>query len=162
MQPWGKTVVSPAAPPMQMQAVASGRKEPIGHTRGQVPGAVGPLLCSGRDAASRQSRGSDFYVVAFAQVRCHPPWPRGSRGRQEPGLLSVCPRRLPGRQTLGVGEGLGDPQRGRSGQTRMGLSSQAGLSCPWGPGPPLATSTDQSRGAAVPGGGDPSPGAGRG
>ena len=76
----------------------------------------------------------------------------------EPGLLSVCPRRLPGKQTLGVGEGHGNPQG--EGQDRPGWAPRPQL--PWGPRPPLATSTDQSEGAAVPDAGDPSPGAGRG
>lgn len=76
----------------------------------------------------------------------------------EPGLLSVCPRRLPWKQTLGVGEGHGNPQG--EGQDRPGWAPRPQL--PRGPRPPLATSTDQSEGAAVPDAGDPSPGAGRG
>lgn len=134
MQPWGKTVLRPAVPPTQTQAVAAGRKEHMGHTSGRVPGAVGPLLCSGRDATSRQSRGSHFYVVAFAQVRCHPPWARGLKRMAGAGAPECLSQEAPWEADSGGRGRARGPTGGRSGQTRMGLSSRAGLSCPWGPG----------------------------
>lgn len=133
MQPWGKTVVSPVFPPTQMQAVASGRKERIGHTSGRVPGAAGPLLCSSRDTTSSRGRGSDFYVVAFAQVRCHPPWARGLKRTAGAGTPECLSQEAPWEADSGGRGRARGPTGGKVGTDQDGAELPGWPQLPLGP-----------------------------
>ena len=66
-----------------------------------------------------------------------------------------------GSRLWGSGKGSG-PHGGKVRTDQDGAELPGWPQLPLGPRAHLITSTDQSRGAAVPGGGDPSPGAGRG
>ena len=97
----------------------------------RVPGCPVPRARYSAPAETPHPGGAEVQISTWSHL-----WksavilrgPRGSREPGEPGLLSVCPRRLPRKQTLGDREGLGDPQG--EGQDRPGWAPRVASAAP--------------------------------